>query len=164
MVAASSMPDSQMHQNQRLENSHRYPTRRRLKILLVEDNEADVWLFCEACDALGIEHDVQVLRDGEQALELLTSGKNLPEIILLDINMPKLDGFDVLTAARALPQLRSIPIIMLSSSRDPKDVRRAHELGANSYIHKTMTDFSDVVGDFDRYWLKRCEIPIQPRT
>ena len=139
---------------------------RRLKILLVEDSEADVWLFCEAFDALRIEHDLHVVRDGERAIELLTSPDRteaLPEIILLDINMPKIDGFTVLTTVRADPRLRAIPVIMLSSSRDQHDVRRAHELGANSYIYKSISDFSDLVGDFDRFWLRRAEIPAEGR-
>ena len=73
--------------------------------------------------------------------------------------MPKIDGFTVLTALRADPRLCAIPVIMLSSSRDQNDVRRAHELGANSYLHKSVMDFADLVGDFDRYWLRRAELP-----
>ncbi len=133
-----------------------------MKILLVEDSETDVWLFCEAFEALHLDHEVQVVRDGEAALDLLTDPDRsdaLPEIILLDINMPKIDGFAVLTTMRAHPKLRAIPVIMLSSSRDQEDVRRAHELGANSYLYKSISDFSDLVGDFDRYWLRRAEIP-----
>src|ERR1041385_8857041 len=137
------------------------PYRRRLKILLVEDNEADVWLFCEAFQALGIEHDIEVARDGEEALDRLSAHEALPEIILLDINMPKVDGFTVLSRMRSDPRLRSIPVIILSSSRAQEDVKRAHELGANSYIHKSLSDFSDLVGDFNRYWLRRAEVPLQ---
>jgi CheY-like chemotaxis protein len=141
------------------------PVRKRLKILLVEDNEADVWLFCEAFETLQIQHDIQVVRDGEAALNLLTGPNRTdapPEIILLDINMPKIDGFAVLTTVRANPELRAIPIIILTSSRDQQDIRRAHELGANSYMYKSISDFSDLVGDFDRYWLRRAEIPLPP--
>ncbi len=137
--------------------------RRRLKILLVEDNEADVWLFTEAFEALRIDHDLQVLRDGEQALDLLTGPDRTdrpPDIVLVDINMPKVDGFAVLSAVRADPKLCATPVIMLSSSRAANDVKRAHELGANSYIYKSFSDFSDLVGDFDRYWLKRAELPL----
>ena len=135
--------------------------RRRLKILLVEDNEADVWLFCEAFEALQIEHDIEVVRDGEAALDRLNAHESLPEIILLDVNMPKVDGFTVLASVRSNPKLRSIPVIVLSSSRAQEDVRRAYELGANSYIHKSLSDFSDLVGDFHRFWLQRAEIPRQ---
>ncbi|SRR5581483_1889687 len=136
------------------------PSRRRLKILLAEDNEADVWMFCEAFDALHIDHDLEIVRNGEEALKRLMSLEPLPEIILLDVNMPRLDGFAVLKAVRGDPRLRAIPVIMMSSSRAEADVRRAHELGANSYLYKTLSDFSDLVGDFDRYWLRRAELPI----
>lgn len=129
-----------------------------MKILLAEDNETDIWLFQAAFQALGIHHDLEVARDGERALVRLREGRP-PDLILLDINMPKLDGFEVLSAIREHPKLRLIPVIMLSSSRDQRDVRRAHELGANSYLCKATQDFTDLVGDFDRYWLRRAEIP-----
>lgn len=153
-----------MQQREHLEHSRADRTRRRVKILLIEDNETDVWLFREAFEALRLDHEIQVAGDGEAALEILMDPDRsdaLPEIILLDINIPKLDGFAVLTAMRADPNLRSIPVIMLSSSRDQRDVRRAHELGANSYLFKSVSDFSDLVGDFDRYWLRRAELPLQ---
>ena len=140
------------------------PDRGRLKILLVEDNESDVWLFCEAFEALGIEHDVKVARDGEAALKILKNAPVsdfFPELVLLDINLPKIDGFGVLSEMRANPHLKSIPVIVLSSSRDPNDVRRAHELGANSYLHKSVHDYADLIGDLDRYWLKRAELPLR---
>lgn len=129
-----------------------------MKILLVEDNETDLWLFQEAFQALSIEHELEIARDGERALHRLQDGEP-PDLILLDINMPKLDGFEVLSAIRAHPKLCLLPVIMLSSSRDPRDVRRAHELGANSYLCKATQDFTDLVGDFDRYWLRRAELP-----
>ncbi|HLH38390.1 MAG TPA: response regulator [Bryobacteraceae bacterium] len=129
-----------------------------MKILLVEDNETDIWLFQEAFQALSIAHDLEIARDGERALARLRDNPK-PDLILLDINMPKLDGFEVLTAIRDDPNLCVIPVIMLSSSRDQRDVRRAHALGANSYLCKATTDFADLVGDFDRYWLRRAELP-----
>jgi CheY-like chemotaxis protein len=132
--------------------------RRRMKILLVEDNETDVWLFQEAFQALHIPHELEVVSDGERALDRLRAGLP-PDVILLDINMPKIDGFEVLSAIRGNAKLCLIPVVMLSSSRDQRDVRRAHELGANSYLCKSTPDFTDLVGDFDRYWLRRAELP-----
>jgi two-component system, chemotaxis family, response regulator Rcp1 len=129
-----------------------------MKILLVEDNETDIWLFQEAFIALGIRHELEIVRDGERALARLREGP-APDVILLDINMPKFDGFEVLSAVRGHPKLSLIPVIMLSSSRDQRDIRRAHELGANSYLCKATQDFTDLVGDFDRYWLRRAELP-----
>jgi CheY-like chemotaxis protein len=137
------------------------PPRRRLKILLVEDNAADVWLFKEAFAALEIQHDLEVVEDGEQAIGRLEQDETeeSPDLILLDLNLPKVDGFKVLSFVRQTPRLCVIPVIVLSSSRDQRDIRRAHELGANSYLCKTTDDFSDLVGDFNRYWLARAEIP-----
>ncbi len=137
------------------------PPKRRLKILLVEDNEADVWLFKEAFIALEIQHDLEIVHDGAQAIGRLKDDppQDPPDLILLDLNMPKVDGFAVLTYVRETPRLRVIPVIILSSSRDARDIRRAHELGANSYVCKGTDDFSDLVGDFNRYWLVRAEIP-----
>jgi two-component system, chemotaxis family, response regulator Rcp1 len=147
-------------EDQRPPQFHRHrEVTRRLKILLVEDNEADVWLFKEALNALGSPHDLEVARDGEEAIARLKQADKPPDLILLDINMPKVDGFEVLSFVRSDARLCIIPVIILSSSRDDRDVRRAHELGANSYLCKTVDDFSDLVGDFNRYWLNRAEIP-----
>jgi CheY-like chemotaxis protein len=137
------------------------PPKRRLKILLVEDNHSDVWLFKEAFSALEIQHDLEVVEDGAQAIVRLEQHETQapPDLILLDLNMPKVDGFQVLTFVRQTPRLCVIPVIIISSSRDQRDIRRAHELGANSYLCKSTSDFSDLVGDFNRYWLARAEIP-----
>jgi CheY-like chemotaxis protein len=154
----------EMRQERDLDDRSRPSTRRRLKILLVEDNETYVWLFCQAFEALRIDHDLEVERDGEEALERLVGPGRvdpLPDIVLLDMNIPRVGGFQVLIAVRADPNLRSLPVIILSSSRAQKDVKRAYELGANSYIYKSFSDFSDLVGDFARYWLHRSEIPPQ---
>jgi CheY-like chemotaxis protein len=135
--------------------------RRRLKILLVEDNDADVWLFQEAFAALNIQHDLEIAYDGAQAITRLQDIEQdpPPDLILLDLNMPGIDGFEVLSFVRSEPRLCTIPVIILSSSRDQRDVRRAHELGANSFVCKSVDDFSDLVGDFNRYWLARAELP-----
>ena len=147
--------------NLQFHNRRNRPPRRRLKILLVEDNEADVWLFKEAFTALEIEHDLEIAEDGAQAIDRLEEAETFgaPDLILLDLNMPKVDGFQVLSFVRATPRLCFIPVIILSSSRDQRDIRRAHELGANSYVCKSTDDFSDLVGDFNRYWLVRAELP-----
>jgi two-component system, chemotaxis family, response regulator Rcp1 len=132
-----------------------------MKILLVEDSEADVWLFQEAFAALNVQHDLEIAHDGEHAIALLEDVEQFspPDLILLDLNMPKIDGFQVLSFVRNERHLCTIPVIVLSSSRDQRDVRRAHELGANSFVCKSVDDFSDLVGDFNRYWLARAELP-----
>jgi CheY-like chemotaxis protein len=83
----------------------------------------------------------------------------LPALILLDLNLPKLDGFEVLRAIRADARLRAIPVVVVSSSSDGRQVRQAYELGANAYMVKPLNDFVDLVGDFERFWLQRAELP-----
>ena len=133
-----------------------------MKVLLVDDNHADVRLIQESFRALRIRHELEVAHHGDEALKLLTdreSPTGLPDIILLDINMPGMDGFDLLTSIRKNPRLRIIPVVVLSSSINESDVHRAYALGANAYMSKPMEDFLDLIGDFDRFWLKRARLP-----
>jgi len=133
-----------------------------MKILLIEDSEADVYLFQEAFRGLQTIHELEVVRDGEQALQHLHAAAgllHLPAMLLLDLNLPKMDGFEVLRTIRADPKLRAIPVVVLSSSSDRRQVYRAYEMGANAYIVKPMNDFVDLVGDFERFWLRRAELP-----
>jgi CheY-like chemotaxis protein len=133
-----------------------------MKILLVDDSDADVYLFQEAFRGLQNVHELEVARDGEQALQHLhaaAGNKYLPALILLDLNLPKMDGFEVLRTIRADPKLRAIPVVVFSSSSDRRQVYRAYEMGANAYVAKPMNDFVDLVGDFERFWLQRAELP-----
>jgi two-component system, chemotaxis family, response regulator Rcp1 len=135
---------------------------KRMKILLVDDSEADVYLFREAFQAVQSVHELEIARDGDEALQHLhaAGGKeHLPDLIMLDLNLPKVDGFEVLRAIRADSKLRAIPVIVLSSSSNQRQVRRAYELGANAYIVKPLDDFVDLVGDFECFWLRRAELP-----
>ena len=128
------------------------------KILLVDDNEADGWLLREAFQALEIEHSLQIVHDGDQALQVLGEEPH-PVLILLDINMPKMNGFDVLKEIRADPKLRLIPVVIFTSSHHKRDVERAYELGANAYVAKPSNNFIDVIGDVLKFWLRRAELP-----
>ena len=135
--------------------------RKGMKILLVDDSEADVYLFQEAFRAVQSLHELAIARDGEEVLQHLhaAGGEHLPDLIMLDLNLPKMDGFEILRAIRADSKLRVIPVIVLSSSSEDRQVRRAYELGANAYLVKPMNDFVDLVGDFERFWLQRAELP-----
>jgi CheY-like chemotaxis protein len=151
---------------QRPRDLHGRPNRqtrtKRLKILLIDSNEADVYLFQEAFRVLRAVHELQIARDGEQALAGLRtaeSGNQLPALILLDIDLPKVDGFEVLRAIRAGPRQRAIPVIVFTASPDQRQVRRAYELGANAYVCKPLDHLVDVVGDLERFWLRRAQLP-----
>ena len=133
-----------------------------MKILLIDDSDADVYLFQEAFKGLQNVQELKVARDGGQALQHLQAAagnKYLPVLILLDLNLPKMDGFEVLRTIRADPKLRAIPVVVFSSSSDRSQVYRAYEMGANAYVVKPMNDFVDLVGDFERFWLRRAELP-----
>lgn len=134
------------------------------KILLIDDSEAHLRLMDEALRALEVPAALEFAVDGEQALASLISaavGGQLPDLILLDTNMPKLGGFEVLRAIRNNDALRTIPVIILSSSKDEAEVDTAYALGANAYVAKPVDNFFDMVGDLSRFWLHRASLPRQ---
>jgi len=134
----------------------------RRKILLIDDSEAHRRLMHEALRALHIPAAMEFAEDGEQALTLLAAAAatgQLPHLIMLDVNMPKLGGLDVLRAIRTDAALRTIPVIILSSSRDEAEVDAAYALGANAYVSKPVDNFFDMVGDLSRFWFQRASLP-----
>ena len=132
-------------------------------ILLVEDNLDDVELTRLAFAEAGAPHRLHVLSDGADAVDyLLRRGRHaareaadLPALVLLDLNLPRLDGREVLQAIRADDATRCLPVVVLTTSVEPSDVDRAYVLGANSYIQKPVEfdRFVEVVRQVGRYWL-----------
>jgi CheY-like chemotaxis protein len=122
--------------------------------MLVEDNPDHILLIRRAIQDLDGEHGVETVDDGERAIELLRSADELPDLILLDINMPGYSGFDVLTRLRADARLKRIPVVMLTSSEADADIARAYELGASGYISKPshFQDLRAVLGNTMLYW------------
>jgi len=108
------------------------------RILLAEDNPGDVRLFREALSGRRLDFELIVVEDGQQALQFVRTadGHKLPHIIVLDINLPKHNGEEVLLRIRALPNWVAIPVIVLTSSESPTDRARLVELGANLYLRK----------------------------
>ena len=134
--------------------------RRRLKILLVDENETDLRLFQETFLALQIQHELQIVTNNEEALALLTgrgSIRSLPALILIGTDG---DGLQVLRAVRKNPKLRAIPVIMLGAMGPEREINQAYELGATAYVCKPQDDFADLIGDLDRFWLRRAELPV----
>jgi len=136
-------------------------------ILLVEDNPDDVELALLALQANGMKNETVVARDGQEALDYmqrvsLGSCEARPEVILLDLKLPRLDGFEVLKRVRANPATRFLPIVILSSSREERDLITCYELGANSYIQKSLdfSVFSESVRQIGQYWLCLNEVPL----
>ena len=106
------------------------------RILLVDDSDDDIFLVREAFKDSGIAHRLDAISDGEEAMSFLREDGNRPDVVLLDINMPRFSGFDVLEWVQSDPQLRDIPVVMLTTSDQPEDIRRATEGGARDYFRK----------------------------
>lgn len=130
-------------------------------ILLVEDNPRDVRLVREALSERAIKCELLTAGDGEQALHMLRregehAGLPVPDLVLLDINLPVINGIEVLEAVKQDPQLRTIPVLILSTSSADTDVSRCYSLHANSYLVKPadFDDFSRMIGEVYSYWLQ----------
>lgn len=135
-------------------------------ILLVEDNEGDIVLAKEALKDARIINKVSVLRDGDEALDFLYRKGDygqieLPDLVLLDINMPKVNGFEVLTTMKKDEKLKAIPVVMLTTSSSEKDIKFAYEHYANCYITKPvdMDKFMEVVQKVEDFWLSIVKLP-----
>ena len=141
-------------------------------ILLVEDNEDDIQLTLRAFKKGNIVNNVVVVRDGEEALEyLLCIGKykdrdpeDAPAVVLLDLKLPKLNGIEVLKQIRGNPKIRMIPVVILTSSREERDLTEGYRSGCNSYIRKPVDfdRFVEAVKQLGMYWLLLNEAP--PKT
>lgn len=138
-------------------------------ILLVEDNPDDVELTLRALKKNNIANEVVVAGDGEEALEyLMGTGKytgrtvtDLPEVVLLDLKLPKVGGLEVLRAVRADPRTRLLPVVVLTSSSEEPDIITSYQLGANSYIRKPVNfdQFVDAIRQLGLYWLVLNQAP-----
>jgi len=142
---------------------------RSVQILLVEDSPADVELTRQALAAGKVANEVHVAADGEQALAYLRgegkyAGAPRPDLILLDLNLPRKDGRELLAEVKADPQLKSIPVVVLTTSAADRDIRYAYEQQASSYIRKPvrLEEFMRVVLTIDNYWLGIVSLPGRP--
>ena len=134
-------------------------------ILLVEDNPVDLDLTRRAFSRKRLANPIEVARDGEEALAYLPrweAGEPLPAVVLLDIKLPRVDGLEVLERLKAHERFSSIPVVMLTSSDDNADLRRAYDLGVNSYIVKPVDfgKFMAVAEQIELYW---CVLNRTPR-
>ncbi len=138
-------------------------------ILLVEDNPADVKITQRALRDGGLPVELIVVRDGQEAVEYLTrqgaystqSDWRVPDLILLDINLPRLTGLQVLERIRSTPALRATPVVVLTTSRRQEDVQQMYAAGANTYIEKPQdfNRFVQVLQTIQRYWLETALLP-----
>lgn len=134
-----------------------------VEILLVEDNPADVELTLRALKKNNIANRIEVVSDGEEALDFIFSrGKfsernfeRFPKLIILDLKLPKVSGLDVLASIKGNPKTRTIPVVVLTTSKEEKDIIESYKLGVNSYIVKPVDfdKFLDSAKEVGMYWL-----------
>lgn len=138
-------------------------------ILLVEDNKDDEDLTLRALRKGNISNEIVVVRDGAEAIEYLFAegayaGRDInqrPQVVLLDLKLPKVNGLEVLKKIRDTDSMKSLPVVILTSSREEKDLLNGYKLGANSYICKPvdMNQFSIAIQQLGLYWLVLNELP-----
>ncbi|MCS6812482.1 MAG: response regulator [Cyanobacteria bacterium] len=123
-------------------------------ILLVEDNSDDEALTLRALRRGRITNPIHIARNGEEALTMLFSANLLPTVVMLDLKLPKIDGLEVLRRIRAHPPTRLLPVVVLTSSSEERDIVESYNLGANSYVRKPVDidQFMTAVGQLGLYW------------
>ncbi|HPA17690.1 MAG TPA: response regulator [Verrucomicrobiae bacterium] len=132
-------------------------------ILLVEDNPSDIKLTQRAFAKSHIANQLVVAEDGQAALDFLFAQKSheLPAVVLLDLNLPKMDGLEVLRRIRADQRTRFLPVVVVTTSKEEQDLVDSYSLGANSYVRKPVSfaEFSAAVAQLGVYWLALNEVP-----
>ena len=138
-------------------------------LLLVEDTQQDELLILRALNKINLGNGVVVVRDGQQALDYLfregefagRAGPDLPTVVLLDVNLPRVSGLEVLERLRADPRTRLLPVVILTSSDEEQDRLRSYENGANSFVRKPLNfaELAETVARLGIYWLATNEPP-----
>ncbi len=133
------------------------------EILLIEDNPNDVELTLRALSKRHLAEKVMVLRDGEEAMEFISQKNHVdpPKVILLDLKLPKVDGLEILEHLKAHERLKLVPVVVLTSSLEERDLVKSYKLGANSYIVKPVDfdKFLRCVEELGLYWLLLNQLP-----
>ena len=145
------------------------PVGRAIEILLVEDNPGDVRLTIEGLNEGKVRNNLHVARDGVEALEFLRRQGRFadavrPDLILLDLNLPRMDGREVLGEIKSDPDFKTIPVVVLTTSRAEQDILHSYQLQANCYITKPvdLEQFITVVRSIEDFWLTIVTLPNRP--
>ncbi|MBS1989691.1 MAG: response regulator [Cyanobacteria bacterium SZAS LIN-3] len=138
----------------------------RIQLLLVEDSQADARLILEVFKDERVAVDVHVVRDGEEAMHYLCRSGTYrharrPDVVLLDLNLPKKDGREVLAEMKASADLNSIPVLILTTSQSEEDIVKSYKLQASCYIPKPMDleQFSSIIKSLDQFWFHNVRYP-----
>ncbi|SLM29677.1 Response regulator rcp1 [Desulfamplus magnetovallimortis] len=136
------------------------------QVLLVEDNEDDVELTLEALEDSKVRMDVHVVPDGVEAMKFLRcqgeyEGKSRPDLVLLDLNLPKMDGREVLKEIREDPYLTDLPVVVLTTSQNEEDISKVYKMHANCYISKPVDflQFTKIIKQIEGFWLQLVKLP-----
>ena len=139
---------------------------REIRVLLVEDDPGDVLMTREAFEDYKLKNELHVVNDGEQAMQFLRqegdyAGRPRPDLVLLDLNLPRMDGREVLEAIKSDPELSSIPVVVLTTSEAEDDVLRSYSLHANAYVTKPVDfeRFINVVRQIDDFFVTIVRLP-----
>ena len=138
---------------------------RPVHLLIIEDNPGDVRLLEEAFSELRANVQIQVAKDGDEGVQVVARASHdkegAPDLILLDLNLPKISGHDVLVKIKSDPRTRHIPVIVLTSSRAEADVHRAYQCHANAYLRKpsTLEGLLDTARDVKNFWMETAILP-----
>jgi CheY-like chemotaxis protein len=132
-------------------------------VLLVEDDPGDVVLIQEAFEHNKVRNRLHVVGDGVEAMEFLRNGGDRPDLVLLDLNLPRKDGRQVLEEIKLDPALRSIPVVVLTTSKAEEDILRSYDLHANAYVTKPVDfdRFIEVVRQIDEFFVTVVKLPTQ---
>ncbi|MGH9325870.1 MAG: response regulator [Terriglobia bacterium] len=142
--------------------------RKEIEILLAEDNPADLELTLHAFRQNRLANTIQVARDGAEVLDFLfrrgaysARSNSLPRLVLLDLKLPKVDGLEVLQAIRSDERTRLVPVVVLTSSKEQRDIVESYRLGVNSYLQKPVSfdQFQEMIRELGYYWLLANQVP-----
>jgi CheY-like chemotaxis protein len=144
------------------------PSGRSIDILLVEDNPGDVRLIIEGLREGNLRHHLHVAHDGVEALDFLRHQGRFPDsirpdLILLDLNLPRMDGREVLAEVKSDPDLKTIPVVVLTTSRAEQDILQSYQLHANCYVSKPvdLEQFLSVMKSIEEFWMTTVTLPLR---
>lgn len=137
-----------------------------IKILVIEDNPGDIEILRAGFEGARVNNELQFISDGEEALRYFDQAETMPDLVLLDLNLPKVDGIEILRHMRGIERSKAVPVVVLTSSEAEIDVARSYSEHANSYITKPVNfeKFLEVIRKLECFWLSVVKLPPAERA